>query len=99
MISTWSVASHGGGGVVVGGGGRGAGAGVQGGAHIHRGLTASEGPQVPARPRPRVRHKLQILPRPLTRPRLGHSHAPQIGGILQGSGVIPTPANLNISDD
>ena len=95
MVSTLSVARHAGGRVIVGGGGRGAGAGVEGGADIDRGLATGEGPQVPARPRPRVRHKLEILPRPLARPRLGHRHAPEVGGILQSRGVIPTPANLN----
>ncbi len=93
MVSTLSVAGHAGGRVIVGGGGRGAGAGVEGGADIDRGLATGEGPQ--DRPRPRIRHKLEILPRPLARPRLSHRHAPEVGGILKGRGVIPTPANLN----
>ena len=61
MISTLSVAGHGGGCVIVGGGGGGAGAGVEAGADIDRGLT-SEGPQVPGLTLGAgVSHKLEVL--------------------------------------
>ena len=46
MISTLSVAGHSGGCVIVGGGGGRAGAGIEAGADIDRGLASSEGPEV-----------------------------------------------------